>query len=342
MKGLTSKHDDDGPPQQHQAADAERRQDAAAPDRLARAAAQARYSASARPGEHAGSRSIERVVMAASSAGFQHAPQVGGELDEFRRLADASVRSSGSSTGTISRTRPGLAASISTRWPRIGRLVDAVRDEQDGHAGFLPDAADLLVEPVAGDLVERAERLVHQQDLRVAGQRPRNRHALALPARHLVRPGIARGPSGRPARAVPAASAGPCGRRRRPPAAAARRSAARCARAAAPHPGTRSRCRASCAPPRGVAPSTSTLPRLGGSRSATTRSRVDLPQPDGPSRVRNSPCATSRSRLLIAVTSRRSVKKRMPTSRHVIAGRCGLADCGHGRQAFMRAPRPWP
>ena len=48
-------------------------------------------------------------------------------------------------------------------------------------AGLPPDPAQLLVEPVARDLVERAERLVHQQDLRVAEQRAGDRHALALP-----------------------------------------------------------------------------------------------------------------------------------------------------------------
>jgi len=76
------------------------------------------------------------------------------------------------------------------------------------------------------------------------------------------------------------------------------------------------------------------LPRLGGSRSATTRRKVDLPQPEGPSKVRNSPCATSRSRLLMAVTSRRSVKKRTPMSRQAMAGAAErTADIA--RQPFM-------
>src|SRR5205814_1215288 len=46
-------------------------------------------------------------------------------------------------------------------------------------AGLLPDAAQLFVKPVAGDLVERAERLVHQQQTGSAEERTRNRHALA-------------------------------------------------------------------------------------------------------------------------------------------------------------------
>src|SRR5207237_1243082 len=43
------------------------------------------------------------------------------------------------------------------------RLGDRVGDEDHGLAGLLPQPQQLLVEVVAGDLVERAERLVHQQ-----------------------------------------------------------------------------------------------------------------------------------------------------------------------------------
>ena len=44
-----------------------------------------------------------------------------------------------------------------------GRLIDRMGDEQDRRAGVLPDPQQFVVEPVAGDLVERAERLIHQQ-----------------------------------------------------------------------------------------------------------------------------------------------------------------------------------
>src|SRR4051812_21413392 len=60
-------------------------------------------------------------------------------------------------------------------------------DEQDGRAGLLPDAAQLFVQPVARDLVERTERLVHQQEARAAEQRARDRDALAHAAGQLVR-----------------------------------------------------------------------------------------------------------------------------------------------------------
>ncbi len=42
-------------------------------------------------------------------------------------------------------------------------------------------------------------------------------------------------------------------------------------------------------------PDTLTRPVVAGSNPATTRSRVDLPQPDAPSRQMNSPRATTRS-----------------------------------------------
>ena len=56
-----------------------------------------------------------------------------------------------------------------------------------GRPGLLPDAQDLLVHALAGHLVERAERLVHQQDGRLEGERAGDGHALLHPARQLVR-----------------------------------------------------------------------------------------------------------------------------------------------------------
>ncbi len=92
------------------------------------------------------------------------------------------------------------------------------------------------------------------------------------------------------------------------------------------------RSRAAC----GAAPSTLISPRLGWIRSATTRRNVDLPQPDGPSSVRNSPAATSRLRPSIAVTLRRSVKKRTPMLRQLIDRSC-LAASASGEPAAPRA-----
>ena len=53
--------------------------------------------------------------------------------------------------------------------------------------GPVPDPQQLEVHPLAGHLVERAERLVHQQDRRVEGERAGDRDALLHAARELPR-----------------------------------------------------------------------------------------------------------------------------------------------------------
>ena len=69
-------------------------------------------------------------------------------------------------------------------------LVDRMGDEQDRRAGVLPQPQQFLVEPVAGDLVERAERLVHQQQLGIVDERAGDRDALAHAARQFVGIGL--------------------------------------------------------------------------------------------------------------------------------------------------------
>src|SRR5262249_18310346 len=49
------------------------------------------------------------------------------------------------------------------------------------------DPQQFLVEGIACDLVERAERLVHEENPRLRDERAGDRHALAHPARQLVR-----------------------------------------------------------------------------------------------------------------------------------------------------------
>ena len=61
-------------------------------------------------------------------------------------------------------------------------------DEADRLVGARPQFQQLLVEVVAHDLVERAERLVHQQQIGVEGERAGDRGALLHAAREL--PGI--------------------------------------------------------------------------------------------------------------------------------------------------------
>ena len=252
----------------------------------------------------------------------------------------ARSRSRGRSIGTISRTRPGIGRHHQHPLAEERRLVDRVGDEQDGRAGLLPDAAQLLVQPVARDLVERAERLVHQQEPRPAEQRARDRDALAHAAGELVREAVL--PAFEADQLQQLARRRRLGRqraRRRRPRAAARRSAAPCARAAARHPGTRSRARARCRASCGDMPKHRISPLVGAIRSATTRSRVDLPQPDGPSRLRNPPRSTENETFSSAVTVRRSVTKRTVTLRHDDRR---AAAAGHGGGAVAAAPAAWP
>jgi hypothetical protein len=64
---------------------------------------------------------------------------------------------------------------------------------------------------------------------------------------------------------------------------------------------------------RGVRPNTLSVPLEGAIRSATTRSSVDFPHPDGPRTHRKPPASTENEILSSAVTVRRSVTKRIET-----------------------------
>ena len=143
-------------------------------------------------------------------------------------------------------------------------------------------------ERVAGDRIERAERLVHQHQPRPAGERPRDADPLRLAARQLARIAAARlggqrdqlEQLGDPRLASPRRSAGAtmptfsatvmCGNR--------------------PSPGRHSRCRGA-ARARGVSrtsrPSIRTVPASGSIRRLIDLSRVVLPEPDGPTRATN-------------------------------------------------------
>src|SRR5882757_5564875 len=68
------------------------------------------------------------------------------------------------------------------------RLPDVVGHEDHRQVGLGPDPAQLVVQHIAGDGVQRRERLVHQQQLAVLGERPGQCHALAHAAGQLVHP----------------------------------------------------------------------------------------------------------------------------------------------------------
>src|SRR4029453_18614745 len=70
----------------------------------------------------------------------------------------------------------------------------------------------------------------------------------------------------------------------------------------------------------GGPPSTVTVPWVGGTRSATSRSKVDLPHPDGPRRLMNPPGGTWRPTFSSAVTEPRSLANRTVAPSSLTAG----------------------
>ena len=66
-------------------------------------------------------------------------------------------------------------------------LGDRMRHEQDRRPGALPDLEQLHVHALAGHLVERTERLVHQQDRGIERERARDGDALLHATRQLPR-----------------------------------------------------------------------------------------------------------------------------------------------------------
>jgi len=70
------------------------------------------------------------------------------------------------------------------------RLLHVVRDEQNRHRTHGVNAKELAVHAAAGLRIEPRERLVHQQDLRLADKAARERDAAAHAAGQLVRIGL--------------------------------------------------------------------------------------------------------------------------------------------------------
>ena len=125
-----------------------------------------------------------------------------------------------------------------------------------GGAGLRPDPQQFQIHPLPGDLVERAERLVEQQDVGRQHQRTRDRDALLHAARQRVRQRVFKARAGRRARSdrrwcAPSAWRF-CGRPRRAASSIFWRH--RTPRQQRRRTGTRSPASARGAPPRGVSP----------------------------------------------------------------------------------------
>ena len=73
---------------------------------------------------------------------------------------------------------------------QIHRLGDIVRHVDHGLAGFPPHVGEQPLHVVAGQRVERRERLVHQQHRGIVGERARDGDPLLHAAREMVRIGV--------------------------------------------------------------------------------------------------------------------------------------------------------
>ena len=173
------------------------------------------------------------------------------------------------------------------------RFVQRVGDQQHRGAGLAPQAQQLVAHQQARLLVERAERLVEQDEARLEHQRARDAHALAHAAGELRRVGAREFLQAHELDGVAdlrgtSASAAPA--RRRPKAMLSYTvSHGKLASSwnTTPTPSGTS--------PFTGFPSNEICPAEAGARPAITSSRVDLPQPEGPTTAKNSPCASSRS-----------------------------------------------
>ena len=99
----------------------------------------------------------------------------------------SSERGRGNGTSWMLATRPGRGLITTTRSDR--KMASSIEwvIEHDGGPGIEPDLLDQPVHLLAGECVERAERLVHQQHGRPVGQRAHQRGALLHAARKLAR-----------------------------------------------------------------------------------------------------------------------------------------------------------
>ena len=187
----------------------------------------------------------------------------------------------------------------------------------------LPQPQQILVELEARDLVERGERLVEQQKPRFGDERPRDRDAHAHAARKFARIGVLETRQARPPRS--------CRRCDRAPRSAARPRAATADRhcptpwptASASVPERRSRCE----PATSFAVARRRVPDDGGVSPAMMRKSVLLPQPEGPSRLTNAPCANRKIDVLerdrAVAEYFADILQRQQRSRRLLGGRSG-------------------
>ena len=204
----------------------------------------------------------------------------------------------GRSIGRSRATRPGRGLSTTTRLPRKTASSTLWVTKTRRAPGLGADPPQVLLQPLAGQRVQRRERLVEQQQRVLARPAPGRSPRAAAGRRRSARCGGAPRRAGRP---------GPAARR---PGAAWRAAGVAqgqldVAADGLPReqpglledqPGAAARHRRAC---RRCGP----CRVVGCSKPAISRSRVLLPQPDAPTSTRNSPAGTVRSTGPTAVTS---------------------------------------
>src|SRR5512146_2821880 len=118
---------------------------------------------------------------------FEQAPDLLAIGGEFRPVANLEAARALEIDRDFADDTAGRGAHDDDAVGEIDRLVDVMGHEEDGLAVALPDTQELRAHDLADLRVERAEGLVHQQDLGLDAERPGDADALAHPARELMR-----------------------------------------------------------------------------------------------------------------------------------------------------------
>src|SRR5690348_6042714 len=118
---------------------------------------------------------------------FEQVPDLLAVGGEFRPVADLEAARTLERDPNLAHDAAGRGAHDDDAVGQIDRLVDIVGDEEDGFAVALPDAQQLRAHHLPDLRIERAERLVHQQDLGLDAERAGDADTLAHSARELMR-----------------------------------------------------------------------------------------------------------------------------------------------------------
>ena len=120
---------------------------------------------------------------------FQHVPDCFVQFDKARQHPDLGnvARPRQVDRELADRMRRGPRRQHDDAIRQRDRLLQVVRDEQDGLAVGRPQVEQLVLHQLTCLDVERRERLVHQQDLGIEDQHLGQRHALAHAAGKLMR-----------------------------------------------------------------------------------------------------------------------------------------------------------